>query len=125
VPSSLSKTDRAGHLGPPIHLKAWKEDVSICPVALTRALLNESVNLDIRHDRLFFDIHRPVTEMSLESFRGCIRRCLQDAGIEAPPGSTGATVASSALGYGGYSAFSGLVIQFYVSSLLCIVVTGQ
>jgi hypothetical protein len=32
VPSSLSKTDHAGHLGPPIRLKAWREDASICPV---------------------------------------------------------------------------------------------
>jgi hypothetical protein len=59
-----------------------------------RTLLTERVNLDICHDRLFFDIHRPDAEMSLKSFRGCIRQCLQDASIEAPPGSTRATAAS-------------------------------
>jgi hypothetical protein len=100
VPSSLSKTDRAGHFGVPIRLKAWKEDASICPVALTRAILTERVNLDICHDRLFFDIQRPDAKMSLESFQRCIRWCLQDAGIEAPPGSMRATVASSPLGHG-------------------------
>jgi hypothetical protein len=100
VLASLSKTDRVGHLGPPIHLRAWKKDASICPVAITRALLAETVVLDIRHDRLFFDIHRPHTVMSLESFRGCISRCLQDTGIEAPPDSMRATAASSALGSG-------------------------
>jgi hypothetical protein len=100
VPASLSKTDRVGHLGLPIRLRAWKEDTSICPVALTYALLAERVVLDIRYDRFFFDIYHPDTVMSLESFRGYISRCLQDAGIDAPPGSTRATVASSALGRG-------------------------
>jgi hypothetical protein len=97
MPSSLSKMDRAGHLGPPIRLRAWKEDASICPVALTCTLLTERVHLDIRHDRLFFDIQRPDAEMSLKSFRRCIRWCLQDAGIEAPQASTSATAASSPL----------------------------
>jgi hypothetical protein len=100
VPASLSKTDRVGHLGPPIRLRAWKEDSSICPVAIIRTLLEERVMLDIRHDRLFFDVHRPDTVMSLESFRGCISRCLQEACIEALPGSMRDTVVSSALGRG-------------------------
>jgi hypothetical protein len=64
-------------------------------------LLVERVVLDIRHDRLFFDIHRPDAEMSPEAFRGCISRCLQDAGIEAPPGFMRATAASSSLSCGG------------------------
>jgi hypothetical protein len=100
VPSSLSKTYCAGHFGPPICLKAWKEDASICPVPLTRTLLTERVNLDIRHYCLFFNIQRPDAEMSLASFQRCICWCLQDAGILAPPGSTCATTASSALGRG-------------------------
>jgi hypothetical protein len=40
------------------------------------------------------------TSLCLKSFRGCISRCLLDAGIEAPPGSLRATVASSGLGRG-------------------------
>jgi hypothetical protein len=125
VPSSLSKTDCAGHIGLPIRLKAWKEDTSIFPVALTRALLIERVNLDIRHDRLFFNIQRPDAEMSLESFRRCIRWCLQDAGIQALPGSTPATAATSAFGRGvamadilhlGDWSSSSTFLRFYASS---------
>jgi hypothetical protein len=100
VLSSLSKTDPAGHYGLPICLKAWKEDVSICPVALTCALLAERDNLGIHHDRLFFNIQHPDAEMSLASFQWCIRWCLKHAGIQAPPGSTRTTAASSALGRG-------------------------
>jgi hypothetical protein len=100
VPASLSKTDRVTHLAPPIRLRAWKEDESICLVALTHAILAERVVLDIRHERLLFNIHRPDTVMSLKSFQGCISRCLQDAGIEAPSGSMHATAASSVLGRG-------------------------
>jgi hypothetical protein len=59
VPASLSKTDCISHLGPPIRLRAWKEDSSICPVAIIRALLEERAVLDIFHDRLFFDVHHP------------------------------------------------------------------
>jgi hypothetical protein len=100
VPASLSKTDRLGHLGLPIHLRSWKEDVSICPVAIIHTFLEERVVLDIRHDRLFFDVRHTDTIMSLESFRGCISQCLQNAGIEALAGSTHAIAVSSALGRG-------------------------
>jgi hypothetical protein len=104
VPLFHSKTDRAGHFGPPIRLKAWKEDTSICPVALACALLAERVNLGIRHDRLFFNIQHPDAEMFLSSFQRCICWCLKDAVIQAPPGSTRATAASSALGRGVFMA---------------------
>jgi hypothetical protein len=70
VPASLSKTDRVGHLGPPICLRSWRDDASICPVAIIRALLEERAVLDIRHDRLFFDVRRPDSIMTLETFRG-------------------------------------------------------
>jgi hypothetical protein len=54
--------------------------------------------LDIRHDRLFFDARRPDSIVTLKTFRGFISRCLRDAGIDASPGSTRDTAASSALG---------------------------
>jgi hypothetical protein len=93
VPASLSKTDRVGHLGPPICLRSWREDSSICPVAIILALLEERALLDICHNRLFLNVRRPDSIMTLKTFRGCISRCLRDAGIEAPPGATPATVA--------------------------------
>jgi hypothetical protein len=97
VPASLSKTDRVGHLRPPIRLRSWREDASICPVAIICALLEERA---IRHDPLFFDVCHLYSIMTLVTFRGCISKCLRDAGIEAQPGSTCATAASSALGRG-------------------------
>jgi hypothetical protein len=96
VPASLSKTDRAGHLDPAICLRSWREDASICPVAVIRTLLEARDVLDIRHDRLFFNA-RHLDSID-HTFRGFISRCLRDAGIYTPPGSTRATAASSALG---------------------------
>jgi hypothetical protein len=51
VPASLSQTDRAGRIGPPICLRSWREDASICTVAVIRALLEARDFLDIRHDK--------------------------------------------------------------------------
>jgi hypothetical protein len=56
--------------------------------------------LDVRHDRLFFNTRRPDSLVTLDTFKGFITRSLRDAGIDAPPGSTPATTASSALGRG-------------------------
>jgi hypothetical protein len=96
----LSKTDNARRIGLPICLKSWREDESLCPVAIIRALMEARDALDMRHDRLFFNARRPDSIVTLENFRGFITRSLRDAGINAPPGSTRATAASSALGRG-------------------------
>jgi hypothetical protein len=98
--ASLSKTDKAERISPPIHLKSWREDASLYPVAVIRTLLEARDALDIRHDRLFFNAHRPDSMVTLKTFRGFITRSLRDASIEAPPGSTRATAGSSALGRG-------------------------
>jgi hypothetical protein len=100
VPGSLSKTDRARRIGPPICLKSWRKDASLCPVAVIRALLEARDALDICHDRLFFNACCPDSTVTFKTFRGFITRRLQDAGIDAPPGSTRVTAASSALGRG-------------------------
>jgi hypothetical protein len=76
VPASLSKRNRAGRIGLPICLSFWREDASICPVAVIRALLEARDVLDIRHDRLFFTARRPDSMVTLETFRGFISRCL-------------------------------------------------
>jgi hypothetical protein len=99
VPASLSKTNQAGRLDPPICLRSWREDASICPVTVISALMEERDVLDIRHNRLFFDARR-LDFVNLKTFRGFISKCLRDAGIDAPPGSTRAIAASSALGRG-------------------------
>jgi hypothetical protein len=98
VPASLSKTDRAGRLGPPICLRSWREGASICPVAVIGAFMEARDVLDICHDRLLFDARRPDSIVTLETFRGFISKCLRNAGIDAPPGSTHATAALSDLG---------------------------
>jgi hypothetical protein len=100
VPAYLSKTDKAGHIGPPICLRSWREDESLCPVAIIRAFMEARDALDIRHNHLFFNAPRPDSIVTLETSRGFITRCLRDAGIDAPLGSTCATAASSALGRG-------------------------
>jgi hypothetical protein len=69
-------------------------------VAVIRALLEARDALDIRHNRLFFNARHPDSIVTLEIFRGFITRSLRYAGIDAPPGSTHATAASSALGRG-------------------------
>jgi hypothetical protein len=76
APASLSKTDRAGRIGPPIFLRSWREDTSICPDAIIRALLEARDVLDIRHDRLFFNMRRPDSMVTLETFRGFFLRSL-------------------------------------------------
>jgi hypothetical protein len=83
------------------HIQINDDFVQFVPSSFSKkdhTLLTERVNLKICHDRLFFNIHRPEAEMSLESFRRCICWCLQDADIQASPGSMRATAASSALG---------------------------
>jgi hypothetical protein len=100
VPAYLSKTDKAGRTGPLICLRSWREDESLCPVAVIRALMEARDALDIRHNRLFFNTRRPDSIVSLKTFRGFITRSLRDAGIDAPLGSTRATAAPSTLGGG-------------------------
>jgi hypothetical protein len=74
VPASLSKTDKTGCIGPPICLKSWREDASLCPVAVIRALLEARDALDISHDRLFFNTRRPYSMVTLDTLRGFIMR---------------------------------------------------
>jgi hypothetical protein len=91
---------KAGKLGPSICLRAYREDASLCPMAIIRTLLVERDALDVRHNRLFFNPSRPDSLVTLNTFKGFIARSLLDAGIDAPPGSMCATAASSALGRG-------------------------
>jgi hypothetical protein len=131
VPSSLSKTDRACHFGPPIRLKAWKEDASICPVAITCALLTERVNLDIPHDCVFFDIHHPssrrrdVPRVFLTVHPLVPSRCRYLGSSRFHARHRGVFLPWLRLVYDGYTPFRGLVVQYQFPLLLCIVVTGQ
>jgi hypothetical protein len=54
----------------------WREDESLCPVAVIGALMEARDTLDIRHDRLFFNAVRPDTIVTLKTFRGFITRSL-------------------------------------------------
>jgi hypothetical protein len=76
VPLSLSKTDRARRIGPPICLNSWRKDASLCPVAVICALLEARDALDIRHDRVFLNARRPDSMVTLKTFRGFIMRSL-------------------------------------------------
>jgi hypothetical protein len=100
VPAFLSKTDKASKIGHPICLRSYREDESLCPVAIIRALLEERDALDVRHDHLFFNPSRPNSLVTLDIFKGFITRSLRDTGIDASPGYTRATAASSTLGRG-------------------------
>jgi hypothetical protein len=100
VPAFISKTDKASRIGDPICIRAYREDASLCPVAIICALLEERDALDVRHDRLFFNPSRLDSLVTLDTFKGFITRSLRDAGIDASPGSTRATAASSFLGRG-------------------------
>jgi hypothetical protein len=100
VPAYLTKTEKASRISHAICLRSYREDESLCPVAIIRALMEERDSLDIRHDRLFFNACRLDSLVTLNTFKGFITRSLQDAGIDAPPGSTRATTASSALDRG-------------------------
>jgi hypothetical protein len=98
IPASLSKTDKAGRLGPSICLRAYRKYASLCPVAIISALLVERDALDVCHNHLFFNPRHPDSLVTLVTFKGFIERNLRDAGIDSLPGSTHATAASSALG---------------------------
>jgi hypothetical protein len=76
VPAYLSKTDKAGRTDPPICLRLWREDESLCPVAVIRALMEARDALDSRHDHLFFNAHHLVFIVTLETFRELIMRNL-------------------------------------------------
>jgi hypothetical protein len=43
----LSKTDKAGRIGPSICLRSWREDESLCPVAVICALMEARDALNI------------------------------------------------------------------------------
>ena len=100
VPQKLSKTDRPGHLGPPILIRAWPEDKSICPVAVIRELVSFRASLGILHPHLFFHCVHPHAPLTISDFRAAISKCLEDAGIVATPGSTRAMAASTAFARG-------------------------
>jgi hypothetical protein len=128
VPASLSKTDQAGGLGLPICLRYWREDSSICPVAVIRGLMEERDVSDIRHDRLFFDSRRPDSIVTLKTFRGFISKCLRDTSIDTSPGSTrhrSIICPWQRSLHGRHPADWGLVRQFYFPPTLCCIVTGQ
>jgi hypothetical protein len=91
VPAFLSKTDKASKIGHPICLRAYRNNASLCPVAIIRALLEERDVLDVYHDRLFFNPSRPDSLVTLDTFKGFITRSLRDASIDAPPRFTRAT----------------------------------
>jgi hypothetical protein len=94
----VSKTDKASCIGHPICFRSYREDKSLCPVAIIRTLMEERDAIDIQHNRLFFNTHHPDSLVTLNTFKGFITRSLRDTGIDAPLGCTRATAASSALG---------------------------
>ena len=126
IPARLSKTDRQSHLGPPIVIKPWKEDRSICPVDAVRHILSERRRLEISHSQLFFDWNAPFEPMDTLKFSRCIKWCLDQAGIQAPPGSTRSIASSVAyargasigdvLGLGDWSS-SQTFFRFYATDL--------
>ena len=66
IPSTLSKTDRQTHLGPPILVRRLpaSDDASLCPVAALEALLQRRSDLGIGHSFVFSsasDHHVPIS----------------------------------------------------------------
>ena len=96
IPTGLSKTDRPGHMGPPILVYAFPADPSLCPVEAIRSLLAVRDSLRLSHPFLFFSSSPPFAPLSAPSFRRLLARVLRRAGVHAPPGSTRAASASSA-----------------------------
>ena len=96
VPTRLSKTDRPGHMGPPIVVYAFPADPFLCPVEAIRSLLAVRDSLGLSHSFLFFSSSSPFAPLSAPSFRRLLARVLRQAGVHAPPGSTRAASASSA-----------------------------
>jgi hypothetical protein len=100
VPTFLSKTDKAGRIGPPIFLKSWREDESYLPSGSHPHPLGSKRRP--RHSTQPSILQRPssVLHGDSQNFQRIITRSLRDAGIDAQLGSTCATAASSALGRG-------------------------
>ena len=96
IPSSLSKTDRQTHLGPPILIRRLLDDSAVCPVASLEAYLSHRRSLNSSHDHVFCGFREPYEKLSASSFADRISWCLREAGITAPPGSTRATSVSDA-----------------------------
>ena len=96
IPSALSKTDRPGHMGPPIYIYAFEADPSLCPVASIRSLLAARDHLGLSHSFLFFDASSPFGPLTTSGLRRLLARVLRLAGVHAPPGSTRAASASAA-----------------------------
>ena len=104
LPSRLSKTDRPGHLGPPIvirRLPAFSgDDVSLCPVAALEDFLQFRRSKGVSHDFLFSSAFPPHAPLSTQAFSDLLRWSFRRAGIVAPPGSTRAVSVSDAFARG-------------------------
>ena len=96
IPSALSKTDRPGHMGPPLLVYAFPADPSLCPVRSIQSLLAVRDSLRLSHTFLFFSSSPPFGPLSASGFRRLLARVLRLAGVHAPPGSTRAASASAA-----------------------------
>jgi hypothetical protein len=88
TPTCLTKTDRPGHLCPPFYVKAWKKDLSICPVETVCLILQERDRLHLKHNAIFFSWMHPHDQLDAAAFNRCIQHCLVQAGIKATSGST-------------------------------------
>ena len=101
IPSSLSKTDRQTHLGPPIIIRRMDgPDSSLCPVSAMEILLQIRSSLDLDHDFVFFQFKHPFQKISTSSFSQRLKWILKRAGIDAPPGSTRSISVSDAFARG-------------------------
>ena len=101
LPSSLSKTDRDSHLGPPLIVSRLPAaDSAICPVSSLEALLRHRLDLGIEHDFIFSQFRPPFARLSSAGFARLIAWALKSAGISAPPSSTRSISVSDAYARG-------------------------
>ena len=83
-------------MGPAIVIYRLADCPSLCPVKSTEDLISIRASLDIQHDFLFCADSAPYAPLSTPAFSRRIAWVLQQAGVNAPPGSTRAMSASAA-----------------------------
>ena len=81
IPSRLSKTDRPGHMGPPIYIYRFLADPSLCPVEAIQTLISTRSGLKLQHPYLFFSSSPPFSALSPPAFSRLLAGVLRHADV--------------------------------------------